>query len=331
MREGARLQLGFYPAPYEAIALAADHITADEEAVLLDPCAGEGSAIAQLADALNIKRSRIVAGELEYNRSRVLKASLPEAAVTMSVDLMAARATPGCATLMLLNPPFDNETGRVGDRCEITFLTKATPMLAPKGVLVFILPEHRLPDVRRFLGNYYYGFTTLKFPSEVRKYREVIVLAKRRSTPGMDTYVDHRILEGTGGQETYHAGRGVMFQLIKEQYTNDELLKVMNIDKAVAELTGRSKGERLKVRPPLELGMGHVALLLASGHLNGRVHKKGEKPHVVRGVCRKREVEVDKSVSGKETTRVTRESIELVIRKVDETGTIEDITDEQAD
>lgn len=327
MRDSGQIQLGYYPAPCEAISMAADYITADENAVLFDPCAGEGSAISQLADSLGVARSRIVAGELEFNRSRVLKASLPEASVTVSVDFMAARQTTGYATLMLLNPPFDNETGRIGDRCEITFLTKATPMLAPKGVLVFILPEHRLPDVRRFLGNYYYGFTTLKFPSEVRKYREVVVLAKRRSTAGMDSYVDHRILDGDSSQQTYHAGRGVVFQLIKEQYTDDELLKVMNIEKAVADLTGRSKGKRLKARPPLELGMGHVALLLASGHLNGRVHKKGERPHVVRGVCRKREVEVDKTVCGKETTRVTRESIELVIRKVDETGTIEEITD----
>src|SRR5207249_9116368 len=39
--------------------------------------------------------------------------------------------------------------------------------------------------------------------------------------------------------------------------------------------------------PPLPLGIGHVALLLASGHLDGVVQPEGKLPHVVRGTSRK--------------------------------------------
>ncbi len=42
--------------------------------------------------------------------------------------------------------------------------------------------------------------------------------------------------------------------------------------------------------PPLTPGTGHVALLLASGHLDGTVAPPGESPHLVRGTSRKKTV-----------------------------------------
>src|SRR5205085_7190681 len=41
--------------------------------------------------------------------------------------------------------------------------------------------------------------------------------------------------------------------------------------------------ERPLPMPPLALGMGHIPLLLAAGHLDGLVKPEGELPHVVRG------------------------------------------------
>jgi len=77
--------------------------------------------------------------------------------------------------------------------------------------------------------------------------------------------------------------------------------------------------------PPLALGIGHVALLLASGHLDGVVHPDGKLPHVVRGTSRKREFVSDVTVTdnpdGSTTTKTTiSERIELVVRTVDLTG-----------
>jgi hypothetical protein len=79
--------------------------------------------------------------------------------------------------------------------------------------------------------------------------------------------------------------------------------------------------------PPLALGIGHVALLLASGHLDGVVQPEGKQPHVVRGTSRKREYvsEVTHTTNedGTTTTKTTiSERIDLVIRTVDLTGQI---------
>lgn len=87
--------------------------------------------------------------------------------------------------------------------------------------------------------------------------------------------------------------------------------------------------------PPLPLGIGHVALLLASGHLNGIVEPEGGPSHVVRGTSRKRsfvsDVTETENPDGGTTTRTTiSERIELVIRTVDSTGRIQTFMDADA-
>ena len=77
--------------------------------------------------------------------------------------------------------------------------------------------------------------------------------------------------------------------------------------------------------PPLALGVGHVALLLASGQLDGVVQPEGQPPHVVRGTSRKRPYVADVTETanpdGSTTTRTTlSEKIELVVRTVDLSG-----------
>ena len=70
-----------------------------------------------------------------------------------------------------------------------------------------------------------------------------------------------------------------------------------------------------------------MALLLASGHLDGVVRPEGKQPHVVRGSASKREYVSDVTdivnADGSTSTRTTiSERIELVVRTVDLTGRI---------
>lgn len=87
--------------------------------------------------------------------------------------------------------------------------------------------------------------------------------------------------------------------------------------------------------PPLVLGVGHVALLLAGGHLDGVVCPDGQLPHVVRGLSRKRQfvADVTETVNpdGSTTTKTTlSERIELVVRTVDLHGTLRTFTESDA-
>ena len=82
-----------------------------------------------------------------------------------------------------------------------------------------------------------------------------------------------------------------------------------NIDEDLRELSREHK--ILLGQPPLELGPGHLALLIASGQLAGKVEQPGEKPHVMRGIVEK---VLDNNV----------ERVKITIRTIDSDGVIEE-------
>jgi hypothetical protein len=78
---------------------------------------------------------------------------------------------------------------------------------------------------------------------------------------------------------------------------------------------------------PLALGVGHIALLLAAGNLDGVVRPNDEPPHVVRGTADKVEYVAEQSDSenedGSVTTKTTiAEKIVLTVRVVGPDGVI---------
>lgn len=85
-----------------------------------------------------------------------------------------------------------------------------------------------------------------------------------------------------------------------------------------AMLQPRPAAER--PRPPLALGPGHLALLLAAGQLNGVVRGPDGSPHVVRGTATKVEELVSEETEQEGKSLVTRrkftERIKLTVRCV---------------
>ena len=85
MRLVAQAKLGWYPAAPEAIAELVKHVRVKPpdpdkplDAVhILDPCAGEGRAIQQIANALNVDPGHIYAIELDAGRAEIARANLP--------------------------------------------------------------------------------------------------------------------------------------------------------------------------------------------------------------------------------------------------------------
>jgi hypothetical protein len=80
-------------------------------------------------------------------------------------------------------------------------------------------------------------------------------------------------------------------------------------------------------RPPMSPGIGHRAMLLASGHIDGLICPPDERPHVIRGTATKDKyvASCDESEddNGNVTTRtVISERPRLVIRVLDSTGNI---------
>lgn len=334
MRLAAQMRGGFYPAPTEAVSFAATFLRrpVGHDFSILDPCAGEGAAINQLAETLCCPPASTYAIELDDSRAEKLQATLPKANVLAPASFFGCRASLNRFSLIWLNPPFDHGYG--GHRMEKQFLLTATDWLMPGGVMALVCPEDvvdEYSDVRRHFASHYEKCQIVPFPEKHRPFNEVIVFGHKRLKLRAD--------ERSSSWQAVQAPPGFIYQIpsgtgprtfVKVEPTETELQQILSRSPLRSHLTA-PKATTLP-SPPLALGIGHVALLLASGHLDGVVQPEGKPPHVVRGTSRKREfvanVTDTENADGSTTTKTTlSERIELVVRTVDLTGQIRTFMD----
>jgi len=338
MRLAAQAKGGFYPAHESAIDGAASLLQAPagEPFSILDPCAGEGNAVRQLAERIGCPAASTFAIELDEYRAERLRATLPAAQVLTPADFFGCRTTRNSFSFIWLNPPFDQAYG--GYRMEERFLWRATEWLMPGGVMALVCPEdvvNEYSDTRRHFATFYENCSIAPFPAEYRPFREVVVFGHKRSRPQApqkgvsESQRWQATLAPDGFRYVIPPGSGPrVFE--KVEPTEPELQRML--ENSPLRLHLDSPPPTPLPSPPLPLGMGHVALLLASGHLNGLVKPEGKPGHVVRGTSRKRsfvsDVTETENENGSTTTRTTiSERIELVIRTLDATGRIRTFSD----
>ncbi len=341
MRLAAQLRGGFYPAAPKAVAHAASFLRppAGAQFAILDPCAGEGGAVRQLAALLGCPPAQTYAIELDEGRAEALRAALPEGRVLAPANFFGCRASFHGFSFVWLNPPFDHAYG--GYRVEDQFLRQATDWLQPGGIMAFVCPEDVVGeycDARRHFATYYDRVTVVPFPPAHRPFREVVVFGCKRSRPAGER-------PGSDAERSWpaiQAPRGFVYSIPpgsgprlfqKAEPTEPELQRLLAQSPLRSHLTVPPATSL--PTPPLALGIGHVALLLASGHLDGVIQQSGQSPQVVRGTSRKRSFVADvtetSNPDGTVTTRTTiAERIDLVVRTADLTGTIRTYRDGNA-
>jgi|SRR5579872_701024 len=333
MRLMAQVKGGYYPAAPVAVALVGNLIKYRGGAVL-DPCCGEGEAIDTLAQSLGAPREQVYAIELEQDRAATTKARLAGAHVMDPCSCFDARINAGSMAVAWVNPPFDDNVH--GGRAEVDFLIKATSWLMPGGVLCFVIPEHVVggcykPAVAHLLEAYD-QLALLRFPEEHRPYDEVVVIGvKRRGKVPVDIGawfdVTRRDLADVAGTLSWEAPETQVCPKLFEKggLTEAELIAAIAAS-PLWKLT-QLPPDRPVPRPPLPLAKGHIALLLASGQLDGVVCPPGEEPHVVRGSANKVQAppHVEQEVlesGGVKTITTIRERIQLTVRAVSLDGVI---------
>jgi hypothetical protein len=322
---------GYYPAAAEAIAHVATFLRPPVGApfAIADPCAGEGAAIQQLAELLGCPQTSVYVIELDDDRAATLHGALPDAHVLAPANFLGCRASLNSFELMWLNPPFDDAYG--GRRVELQFLNAATDWLRPGGVMALVCPEDvvsEYTDARRHFQTFYENCMIVPFPKQCRPFKEVIVLAHKRTRPRMDDngYISWASIQAPAGfAYDIPPGPGPR-TFLKVEPTENELRQMLAHSPLRAHLAAPAPVGLAS--PPLALGIGHVALLLASGHLDGVVHPEGQPPHVVRGTSRKREFVAEENETENDDGTVTRktvisEKIELVVRTVDVAGNMQ--------
>lgn len=337
MRLAAQTKGGYYPAHEAAVAYAASFLRAPSQGpfTILDPCAGEGQALRQFQTLLGCPPSQTFAIELDDSRANEMRTNLFGINLLAPADFFGCRATCNSFSFIWLNPPFDHSYG--GYRVEERFLWQATEWLMPGGVMALVCPEDvfsEYSEARRHFMIYYENCTITPFPEQHRPFNEVVVLGHKRRRPVVEDASNRR-----RAWESDQAPFGFIYHLPtsvgpkvfeKVEPTESEVQQMFATSPLRARLTSPTTVPL--PAPPLPLGIGHVALLLASGHLNGIVRPDDRPSHVVRGTARKRafvsDVHESENSNGSTTTQTTiSERIELVIRTVDQWGHIQAFTD----
>ena len=325
MRLAGQQRGGYYPAAPEAVIAAARHLGCTRKPFhILDPCAGEGMALHQLA---GLTGGTPWAIELDEGRAEACRDLIPNCLAPASA--FGCKVGNGYFDLIWLNPPYDDEIGG-GQRVEHKFLMHCTPWLKPGGVMCLVVPEHQVRQYSpcaEYLYDRFDEVTLMYFPEDVRKHREVVVFGYRRDRSRdreKYTYAPH--IDFTPEDMVYHVPGGVGPKVWeKVQLTEDEVGRALAASR-LQKLLEPTRPLPLP-RPPLPLAKGHIAMLLASGHLDGVVRPEGEAPHVVRGTAQKKmylaEQTENENEKGEVTTKtVYREKIVLTVRAVDKDGNL---------
>ena len=322
---------GYYAAAPEAVAAVLERLRSPEQGdcLVLDPCAGEGKALRQLAAGLKAVPYGI---ELSEDRAATVRESLPEGQALAPADFLRCAITYRSFSFIWCNPPYDYATGEEG-RVESQFLERAVHLLADNGVLALVCPEDVANGCETvdFFQERFHEISAMPFPEEVRKYNETIILACKRKQPNatncggycwewLERWMQARIVYKLPPGERPR-------QFRKSEPTDAELARMVAQSPLRFHLQGPADKTNNRARPPMSPGIGHRAMLLASGHIDGLICPASEPPHVIRGTAAK-----DKYVAscdeheddeGNVTTRtVISERPRLVMRVLDCEGNI---------
>ena len=327
----SQIKGGYYAADPVAVAAVLERLRPPDagNCTILDPCAGEGHALHQLAQGLHAVPYGI---ELSEDRAALVRESLPEGQSLAPADFLRCAISYGTFSLAWINPPYDFATGQEG-RVENLFIERAAHLLADNGVLALVCP-HDVADsyaTAEFFQSRFDRVSALPFPEEVRRYNETIILGcKRKEARSLaqcgyfrdwleDRMADHIVYTLPAGQQPR------VFR--KTEPTDTELVRLVaqsplrfHIQRPADKLTYRP-------RPPMSPGIGHRAMLLASGHIDGLICPPDEPPHVIRGTAAKDQYiassDENQGEDGSVTTRtVISERTRLVIRILDSQGNI---------
>ena len=186
----SQIRGGFYAAARAAVAAVLERLRPPStgECLILDPCAGEGHALLQLAEGLRAVPYGI---ELSEDRAALVRESLPEGQSLAPADFLRCTISSGSFSFLWVNPPYDFATGDEG-RVESQFIERAAHRLTDNGVLALICPQdvadsHKTSE---FFEQSFYDISAMPFPAEVRKFKETIILGRKRKKSRTVDYGD---------------------------------------------------------------------------------------------------------------------------------------------
>ena len=330
MRIEARVRLGYYPLPLAEAERIRQHLQLTPGFVALDPCIGEGHALAAITASVHGQRCGI-----ELDAYRAEQASTRDHQV-IHASAFDVHCPVESVSLLYLNPPYDFEISEgKNERMERVFLQHTYRWLKPGGVLVLVIPCARLADCSDVLAWNFKDVSlyALTEPESV-KYDQIVLFGVRRTRRERERLQDRDISRER--MEYYQKSRGLedlqeLHPLTARPVRTYAVsaaepvtptargLPLAEIEDLLPKSAAYRQASRILLAPPnrvegrplTPLHAGHVALLAVSSLLDG-ILGSGEDRHIAAWRCVKvtdssEEVEEDGTIIQRERERFTNE------------------------
>lgn len=336
---------GYYPTDEATLERVLRFLQSSEAPMrILDPCAGEGVALAECKHHLGAELTTAMAVEYNEERAWHAKSMLDQALHADLADCVIEKRQFG---LMWLNPPYgDGVADKAmvgsgpnahGQRLEKQFYQRCNPLLQFGGVMVLIVPGNVLDaELCGWIGSHFEDVSVFKAVD--RTYRQLVIFGvrKRASSRGRKAVVDllTRAREGDVSDLPSLAESVPMTYVVPALRKVDMKFFTAHLDPAqLAECIGPSTGlwgqfsthfettGRPKRRPLMPLSNWHLALALAAGEISGVVRSDSGKVFVVKGATHKDKSELVVNETNDKgdvrETRIRTDKFVPIIRAID--------------
>jgi hypothetical protein len=308
---------------------------------ILDPCCGEGSALAEIGHHLQAAGACVESLGVEFDRDRAWHAKTLLSRAIHS-DLHDVVISPRSVGLLFLNPPYghgvadqaNSEGGEPGERMEKTFLRKTVPMLAPGGVLVFIVPHYVVDrELSTFLSRNFRDLRMYRAPEQ--RFKQCVIFGvKDRPHHPLQAVLERfdRLRSGEDDLELPDAWPHVPYDIPSTPAHEDLKFHAVRLDGAQLgdELRRYRRstlwegfeqffrqGERDHRRPLRDMSEWHLALALAAGQVTGLVKSPAGRLLLIKGDTHKQKqrasvVETDDEGNVTETVTLTDKFVPVI-------------------
>lgn len=313
---------GYYPTDEQTLERILAMLKPDDKGItnVIDPCAGEGVAIAEVKHCLG--KDSTMAFAVEYDQERALHA----ATITdhcLRSDLMDSVISRQSFGLLWLNPPYGDlasdtagvtayqGTGR--KRLEKLFYQRTMPLLQYDGVMVLILPGYVLDE--EFAGWITNHFRDLCVYEGVDKtFKQVVIIGKRTRSaetskdkerkPFRDQLIRIGRAEAQADELPPLGDAVASYPVPHANKDVDQFFRISMDPEQMLEEIQRAQGcwsdfagifygtdNQVQRQPARPLSDWHLALSLAAGALSGVIHSpRSGRTLIVKGDTHKKKV-----------------------------------------
>jgi tRNA1(Val) A37 N6-methylase TrmN6 len=339
MRLAAQAKMGYYPTPEKITPVIARYINRQCKGLIriLDPCAGEGTAIQLIGNHLEADTYGI---ELDLERGNKTKEILSKCLIT---DYQNTKISNSSFSLLWLNPPYDwaARDGEIetSERYERTFLRDCMKYLCSGGILVYLIPQKRLDGhIARMLSYRFERISMFRFPEEEYKaFKQLVIFGVVKKKPEKDEETA-KYLKDCGQLKaivpclpknpahTYDVPLSPVranFIFRSKEIDTEELAEEIQQHGLFSQFREMTTPLRMaeKIRPVMPLRHGHLAQILACGLMNGIVWNKDKRnPLIIKGVTKK-EVKHSVEIQGEGVEKhIETDQIKIIIQAFNRNG-----------